>query len=254
MVCFIELNWRETSFIKHFSILGKPIPKYADQSRELVFSNPSDKSLTLSCQNRAPEYKLKWYVDVKRKAHHCDNEKTYWFFGSFYRAKYGQDVSQVAELKDRYTIEGNSFTINEPSRNDHGNYTCSIDELNLTANIRVVGKCCWIKLKLKLKIIHDMHLICSNWFTAVAHLKKLEKTRSVTEGDELRIHCESSGTVSEITWKISELKKTLLIIIVGSIFKSSIRPITIIWHIMMCDDIIMSFAFIRFSNRWQRRF
>lgn len=137
-----------------------------------------------------------------------DKEKPHWIFGSFCRAKYGQDVSQVAELKDRYEIEGDNFTINEPSRNDHGNYTCSIDKLNLKADIRVVGKCCWIKLKLK--IIHDMHLICSNWFTAVAHLKKLEKTRSVTEGDELRIQCESSGTVAEITWKISELKETLL--------------------------------------------
>lgn len=55
------------------------------------------------------------------------------------RTKNGVNVSDVDELKGRLDILDDSIQIRNSTYSDNGNYTCSIKELNLEANIRAIG-------------------------------------------------------------------------------------------------------------------
>lgn len=68
------------------------------------------------------------------------------YFISFFhpRAKNGTNVSDVADLKGRFTTDEDSIRIRKPLVSDNGNYTCSIKQLNLEAYILAIGVLIWI--------------------------------------------------------------------------------------------------------------
>lgn len=59
------------------------------------------------------------------------------------RSKNGVDVSKVKELEGRFQLHDkeNSLIIPKTNINDAGNYTCSIPELKLSADIQAIGEC-----------------------------------------------------------------------------------------------------------------
>lgn len=127
------------------------IPKFSDESRKVVFFDARETApLFLSCKPTVSGYKLKW-------------------------SKNGEDVSKVGSLAGRYEIKEDSFIVRDTTPEDDGNYTCSIPDLNLHADIRVV---------------------------AVAYLKKLHENMVVVEGEKLTIHCKALGTKPEIVWTV----------------------------------------------------
>lgn len=127
------------------------IPKFSNDLRQAVFFDARETApLFLSCKPSVSGYKLKW-------------------------AKNGQDVSQVGSLAGRYEFKEDSFMVRDTTPDDHGNYTCSIPDLNLSADIRVVS---------------------------VAYLKKLHENMVVVEGEKLTIHCKALGTAPEIIWTV----------------------------------------------------
>lgn len=129
-------------------------------------------------------------------------------------------MSKVASLAGRYDFKEDSFFVKDTTPDDHGNYTCSIPDLNLSADIRVVGE----------YIEFNLNTIASaaNWFwfnfVGVAYLKKLHENMVVVEGERLTIHCKALGTDPEIVWTVGKLKytkysKNTRIIYLGKIFR-----------------------------------
>jgi len=126
-------------------------PRYTEESKKVVyFDARNNEALFLTCKPSVSGYKLKWEKD-------------------------GKDVNEAPELKGRFKLKEDSFIIEVTSPDDHGNYTCSIPELNLSADIRVVSN---------------------------AYLKKLHESMNVVEGEQLKIHCIAFGTDPEITWTV----------------------------------------------------
>lgn len=60
----------------------------------------------------------------------------------FNRTKNGVEVSKIKELEGHVQIldKENKLIISKPTVKDAGNYTCSIPELKLTAEIRAIGE------------------------------------------------------------------------------------------------------------------
>lgn len=112
-------------------------------------------------------------------------------------------MSQVGSLAGRYEIKEDSFLVRDTTPDDHGNYTCSIPDLNISADIRVVGE--YIEFNLK------SFASAANWFSfnlvAVAYLKKLHENMVVVEGEKLTIHCKALGTEPEIVWTVGKFNK-----------------------------------------------
>lgn len=48
-------------------------------------------------------------------------------------------MTDIPELRGRYTMDEDIFKIQNPKVADNGNYTCSIKELGLEALIHVIG-------------------------------------------------------------------------------------------------------------------
>lgn len=59
-----------------------------------------------------------------------------------FRARDGKDVSEDPQLTNRYQIKDNEFkfVIERPDEKDAGTYTCSVPELNESAEINVAGE------------------------------------------------------------------------------------------------------------------
>lgn len=100
-------------------------------------------------------------------------------------------------------MKEDSLLVKDTSPDDHGNYTCSIPDLNLSAEIRVVGE--YIEFHLK-SFASAANWFCFN-FIAVAYLKKLHENMVVVEGERLTIHCKALGTDPEIVWTVGKLNK-----------------------------------------------
>uniref|UniRef100_A0A336LT56 CSON004190 protein n=1 Tax=Culicoides sonorensis TaxID=179676 RepID=A0A336LT56_CULSO len=90
--------------------------------------------------------------------------------------KDGKDVTEISELKGRFTAEGTSFKISNTQEEDAGVYECDIPLLNLNATIEAIAT------------------------VEVA----LERNTYVIEGETLRINCKVAGTKPEIMWRVNK--------------------------------------------------
>lgn len=137
----------------------------------------------------------------------ADNVTEISFFFIF-RERNGKSVHDQPDLKGRFVIKEDNFIISVTDADDHGNYTCSIPELQLSAEIRVV-------CKLRMDYNETRSDKDSPFFNfakfdllllllANAYLKKMHESLNVVEGDQLKIHCIAFGTDPEITWTVGK--------------------------------------------------
>lgn len=82
---------------------------------------------------------------------------------SILRSRNGKDVSEDSQLTKRYQIIDNEFkfVINKPDEKDAGTYSCSVSDLNESAEIIVAGKL--------------RNTIC-NLFKCISYLKSVKLT------------------------------------------------------------------------------
>ncbi|XP_031628140.1 basigin [Contarinia nasturtii] len=140
-------------FIVSTTVKAELQAKYTDEANKIVYFDARDKSgLVLTCKQTKSNYEIKW-------------------------KKNGEDVSKVDSLKGRYAIKDNysNFIIENTDPDDHGNYTCKIDETNEEQHIEVIS---------------------------AVYLKKIPNNLSVVEGERLTIHCKAYGTAPEIEWSL----------------------------------------------------